>query len=70
MSMCYAEQSMGDSPVESRLLNEVVVRLVKGAAERHRHDELLEQEHYLHKAKVIGRVLRYVPNAEGSGWHC
>jgi hypothetical protein len=59
MSLCYAEHKLGDWPVESRLLDEVVVRLVEGEAERRRHDELLEREHYLRNANAIGRVVRY-----------
>ena len=65
MSICYADQKLKELPVESRLLDEVVVRLVESDAERQRHDELLEREHYLHNAKAVGRVLRYVAEYRG-----
>lgn len=65
MSICYADQKLEELPVESRLLHEVVVRLIAGDAERRRHDELLEREHYLHNAKAVGRVLRYVAEYRG-----
>lgn len=54
-------------PPESRLLNEVSVRLIDAlsTAERERHDELMEREHYLHNAKAIGQVLRYVAEYQG-----
>ena len=58
MSICYADQKVAVLPIESRLLAEVVVRLVAGEAQRHRHDQRLEREHYLRKAKAIGQVLR------------
>jgi hypothetical protein len=65
MSLCYADQKAGDLPIESRLLEAVVVRLVEGPAERRRHDELLEREHYLRNAHAVGRVLRYVAEYRG-----
>ena len=65
MSICYADHKREDLPIESRLLDEVVVRLVEGEAERRRHDELLEREHYLCNANAIGRVLRYVAEYRG-----
>jgi hypothetical protein len=65
MSICYANQKPEDLPVESRLLEEVTVRLVASEAERKRHDELLEREHYLGNATVVGRVLRYVAEHRG-----
>jgi len=65
MSLCHADQKLGDLPVESRLLGEVVVRLVATEEERRRFDELLEREHYLHNAKAIGRVLRYIAEYRG-----
>jgi len=65
MSICYADQKLEELPLETRLLEEVVVRLVAGPEERRRHDELLEREHYLHKAQAIGRVLRYVAEYRG-----
>jgi hypothetical protein len=65
MSIHYAEQRLGDLPAEERLLAEVAVRLIDGPAERQRHDRLLEQEHYLHNATAVGRVLRYVAEYRG-----
>jgi hypothetical protein len=65
MAICYADQKLAELPPEARLLNEVGVRLVAGPAERRRHDELLECEHYLRNAKAIGRVLRYVAEYRG-----
>lgn len=65
MSICYADQKREGLPIEARLLDEVVVRLIEGDAERQRHDELLEREHYLHNAKAIGEVLRYVAEYRG-----
>jgi len=65
MAICYADQKLEGLPLESRLLDEVGVRLVAGPAERRRHDELLEQEHYLHNAQAIGQVLRYVVEYRG-----
>lgn len=60
MSIHYAERKLVGLPVEERMLSEVTVRLVEGEAERRRHDELLEKEHYLHNATAVGRVLRYI----------
>ncbi len=70
---------MAGLPTEERLLEEVVVRLVASEAERQRHDELLEQHHYLHNANAVGQVLRYVVEYRGqwvavltfcsSAWH-
>lgn len=65
MAICYADQKLEGLPIESRLFDEVVVRLVAGPAERRRHDALLEREHYLRNAKAIGRVLRYVAEYRG-----
>ena len=65
MSICYADEKREGLPVESRLLEEVTVRLVAGEAERQRHDELLEREHYLGNATAVGRVLRYVAEHQG-----
>lgn len=65
MSICYADHKLEALPVEARLLGEVVVRLVNDDPERRRHDELIEREHYLHKASAIGRVLRYVAEYRG-----
>lgn len=65
MSICYADYRREDLPVESRLLEEVTVRLVASEAERERHDGLLEREHYLGNATAVGRVLRYVAEHRG-----
>ena len=65
MSISYAEQKLEGLPVESRLLEEVVVRLVESERDRGRHDELIEREHYLHNARAIGQVLRYVAEYRG-----
>jgi hypothetical protein len=65
MAICYADQKCQGLPVEARLLDAVVVRLVASPAERRRHDALLEQEHYLRNAQAIGRVLRYVAEYRG-----
>ena len=66
MAICYADQTLGALPSEARLLDEVLVRLVAGDAERQRHDDLLEREHYLHNANAIGQVLRYVAEYRGA----
>lgn len=65
MSLCCADQRPEELPVESGLLDEVVIRLVETAEERRRFDELMEREHYLHNANAIGRVLRYVAEYRG-----
>lgn len=65
MAICYADHQLEELPVEARLLDEVIVRLVEGEAERRRHDALIEREHYLRNAKAIGRVLRYVAEYRG-----
>ena len=65
MSICYADHKGEVLPVEARLLDEVVVRLVEGEAERQQHDDLLEREHYLRNANAIGQVLRYVAEYRG-----
>jgi len=65
MSICYADHKREDWPLESCLLEEVVVRLVRDQDERRRHDELLEREHYLRNARAVGRVLRYVAEYRG-----
>jgi hypothetical protein len=65
MSICYADHPGETLPLEARLLDEVIVRLVEGEAERQRHDDLLEREHYLRNANAIGQVLRYVAEYRG-----
>ena len=63
--MAHAERKLDGMPSEERLLREVTVRLIQPEEERQRHDELLDQEHYLHNANAIGRVLRYVAEYRG-----
>lgn len=65
MSIHYAEGKVGVLPAEERLLEEVVVRLIEGESEQRRHGQLLEEEHYLHNATAVGRVLRYVAEYRG-----
>lgn len=65
MSVDYVDQKLAGLPVEKRLLEEVVVSLVETPAEKDRHDQLLEQEHYLGNANAIGQVLRYVAQYRG-----
>jgi hypothetical protein len=65
MSICHVDQMVAGLPAEERLLEAVVVRLVTTAAERQRHNELLEQHHYLHNAHAVGPVLRYVAEYQG-----
>src|SRR5271167_5225759 len=79
MSLCHLDQVMAGLPAEERLLEAVVVRLLATEAERRRHDQLLEQHHYLHNASAVGQVLRYVVEYHGewvavltfcsSAWH-
>ena len=52
-------------PVEARLFEQLEVRLIESGAERRRHDRLLERHHYLHNAKAVGQVLRYVVEYHG-----
>ena len=52
-------------PVEAHLLDQVGVRLIETEADRRRHDELMERHHYLHNAKAVGQVLRYVVEYRG-----
>ena len=49
---------------ESELLGRVSVRLIT-TEERERFDLLLEQEHYLHSARLGGQTLRYVAELDG-----
>ncbi len=65
MSIAYSERISTGLPPEIRLLRDVTVRLIHGDQERQRHDELLNQEHYLHNATAVGRVLRYVAEYDG-----
>ena len=49
---------------ESEILKRIAVRLVE-PEERERFDQALEQEHYLHSARLGGQSLRYVAELEG-----
>lgn len=49
---------------EQDVLREVAVRLIR-AEERARFDEVLEREHYLHSAELVGEQLRYVAEYQG-----
>jgi hypothetical protein len=49
---------------ETEFLRQVTVRLI-GPEERERFDQLLEQDHYLHSARLGGQSLRYVAEVEG-----
>ena len=49
---------------EAEFLRRVEVRLL-APEERERFDALLEQEHYLHSARVGGQSLRYVAEVDG-----
>ena len=51
-------------PPESEFLRQVSVRLIR-EEERERFDELLEEKHYTHSARIGGQSLRYVAEAEG-----
>ena len=65
MAIAQAEQIVAGLPAEDRLLEAVTVRLIQSDEERVRHDELLDQEHYLHNANAVGRMLRYVAEYRG-----
>lgn len=52
-----------DAP-ESEILRRIVVRLVR-PDERELFDQSIEQEHYLHSARLGGRSLRYMAELEG-----
>lgn len=58
MAIAQAEQIVAGLPAEDRLLEAVTVRLIQSDEERVLHDELLDQEHYLHNANAVGRMLR------------
>lgn len=51
-------------PPEAEILQRISVRLVL-PEERERFDRLLEQEHYLHSARLGGQSLRYVAELDG-----
>src|SRR5882724_5797124 len=52
------------APVESEFLGRLVVRLIV-PEERERFDQLLEEKHYLHSARLGGQTLRYVAEVDG-----
>jgi hypothetical protein len=64
MSVHLADTIAAGLPTEPRLLNAVTVRLT-AESERERFDYLIETEHYLKNATVVGQVLRYVAEYEG-----
>jgi len=49
---------------EAEILKRIMVRLIR-ADERERFDRALEQEHYLHSARLGGQSLRYVAELDG-----
>jgi len=49
---------------EAEILRHIMVRLIR-ADERERFDRDLEQEHYLHSARLGGQSLRYVAELDG-----
>jgi len=67
MSVCHLNQRLASLPPETRLLKEVSVGLLDPlvSAQRERHDQLMEREHYLGNANAIGQVLRYVAEYQG-----
>ena len=64
MSVCHLNQKGEGLPGEARLLEDVRVRLIE-PGERDRHDQLIEQHHYLGNANSVGQVLRYVAEYHG-----
>lgn len=59
-------------PTAQDVLDKVAVRLVD-ESEKHRWNGLIEQEHYLHNATLVGEQLRYVAEVDGEwvallGW--
>jgi hypothetical protein len=51
-------------PPELEFLRQVSVRLIR-EDERERFDQLLEEKHYIHSARIGGQSLRYVAEADG-----
>lgn len=51
-------------PPEAEVMRRVTVRLIR-EDERAWHDHLIQQEHYLHSAVVVGQSLRYVAELDG-----
>jgi hypothetical protein len=64
MSVHLADAIAAGLPPEPRLLSAVTVRLI-AEAEGERFEHLIETEHYLNNATVVGQVLRYVAEYEG-----
>src|SRR6266436_477993 len=64
MAVHLADAIAAGLPPEPRLLSAVTVRLI-AESERERFDHLIETEHYLNNATVVGQVLRYVAEYEG-----
>src|SRR5437867_120609 len=64
MAVHLADSLAAGLPPEPKLLNAVTVRLIT-ETERDRFDQLLETEHYLKNATVVGQVLRYVAEYQG-----
>ena len=52
------------TPDEQHVLEHLTLRLIK-AKERARFDQLLEEEHYLKSAQLVGETLRYVVTFRG-----
>ena len=65
MSLAHADRILEGLPAEALVLREVRVRLIETEGERRRHDDLLNQEHYLRNANAVGQVLRYVAEYRG-----
>lgn len=59
MANCYSDTITDGLPSESRLLEDVTLRLIT-PEERERFDHLIETQHYLRNANAVGHVLRYV----------
>ena len=55
------------TPAQQTLLRQVHLRLIE-ASELPRFNALLESEHYLHDATLVGAVLRYVAVAANGEW--
>jgi hypothetical protein len=65
MSLAHADWILEGLPGEAPVLREVSVRLIETERDRRRHDDLLNQEHYLRNANAVGQVLRYVAEYHG-----
>lgn len=64
MSVSHSNQRMAGLPPETRLLDQVTVRLTD-PDERERYNALMGQEHYLGQDRAVGAVLRYVAQYQG-----